>query len=211
MSAKPSHKQIACFECDLLLDYPIINHTETAYCPRCGHLLTIKSRSSLQFSLAFAVSAVFLLFVSNIFPFLVIEAQGRRQEMSLWQSAMMLSQQGSELLAFLVLAFIMVIPALMILALIYLLLPMIFFRKLMPGAIWLSRWLFKLEPWAMVEVFLIGVFASLTKIATLAQIHLGVSFWAYIAFAITLLASMSNLDKYRYWHYLAKVKQCHHH
>jgi paraquat-inducible protein A len=58
---------------------------------------------------------------------------------------------------------------------------------------------FKLNDWAMVEVFVIGAIVSLVKIAHLATVVLGVSFWAYIVFAICLTAALSGLDRMQVW------------
>ena len=51
----------------------------------------------------------------------------------------------------------------------------------------------------MVEVFIIGVIVSLVKIADMATIELGISFWAYAGFAICFTVAISNLDRYQCW------------
>jgi paraquat-inducible protein A len=56
-----------------------------------------------------------------------------------------------------------------------------------------------LSPWSMVEVFVIGVLVSLVKIAAMATVILGVSFWAYVGFAVCFTATLSNLDRLQMW------------
>ena len=51
----------------------------------------------------------------------------------------------------------------------------------------------------MAEVFILGVLASLTKIATMAYIVLGLSFWAYVAFSLCFLIAVTRLDRYQFW------------
>ena len=51
----------------------------------------------------------------------------------------------------------------------------------------------------MVEVFIIGVIVSLVKIAKMATVGLGVSFWAYVAFSILFTMVVSALDRYQCW------------
>ena len=53
--------------------------------------------------------------------------------------------------------------------------------------------------WSMVEVFIIGVIVSLVKIAAMATVVVGASFWAYAAFAICFTAAVANLDRYQCW------------
>jgi paraquat-inducible protein A len=62
-----------------------------------------------------------------------------------------------------------------------------------------AKLMFQLNNWAMVEVFVIGAIVSLVKIAHLATVVLGLSFWAYIIFAICLTAAISGLDRMQVW------------
>ncbi len=90
------------------------------------------------------------------------------------------------------------IPALMIGALVALLIPLRSGRR----SAWLvpsGRFLFFLSPWSMVEVFVIGVIVSLVKIAAMATVILGISFWAYVAFAVCFTATFTNLDRLQLW------------
>ena len=62
-----------------------------------------------------------------------------------------------------------------------------------------GRFLFLLGPWSMVEVFVIGVLVSLVKIGAMASVVLGISFWAYVGFAVCFTASLSSLDRFEMW------------
>lgn len=66
--------------------------------------------------------------------------------------------------------------------------------------------MFILTPWSMVEVFLIGVLVSLIKIAAMAEVILGISFWAYIAFSVCLTATLANIDRHQLWDWLEEVQ-----
>jgi paraquat-inducible protein A len=62
-----------------------------------------------------------------------------------------------------------------------------------------TRWLFHLNAWAMVEVFAIGVIISLVKLAAMAKVSLGPSFWAYLAFTVLFLLAFSAMDRLTVW------------
>jgi paraquat-inducible protein A len=51
----------------------------------------------------------------------------------------------------------------------------------------------------MVEVFIIGVIVSLVKIAKMATVTLGLSFWGYVAFSILFTMAIASLDRYQLW------------
>ena len=62
-----------------------------------------------------------------------------------------------------------------------------------------TRWLFHLNAWSMVEVFAIGVIVSLVKLAAMAKVTLGPSFWAYLAFTVLFLLAFSAMDRLTVW------------
>lgn len=190
---------ITCPDCDLIIELPTLREGQRAFCPRCNHLLTHRGHRALERSTAFALAAVVFLVLANSYPFLSFRANGREQVMTLLQSAQELYRNGSEVLGLFVLAFIIIVPALIIISLLLVLIPIILRRRAIIGQhIW-ARFIFTLGPWSMVEVFILGVLASLTKIASMATIVLGLSFWAYIAFTLCFLIAVSSLDRYQFW------------
>ena len=194
--------QIACHECDLLLDLPTIQEGQRAYCPRCNHLLCSNPRDGIDRAIAFSVSGIAFLLLANIFPFLSFHANGREQVMTLIQSSFALYNDGNELLAAFILMFIIIAPALLLGCIIWVLVPLQFYGKRALGAYWLSHLIFQASPWSMAEIFLIGILVSLTKIASLATVVLGISFWGYIGFTVCFTVTMANLDKHHYWNAL---------
>ena len=60
------------------------------------------------------------------------------------------------------------------------------------------RWVafFNSSKWISI---IIGVIVSLVKIMAMATVVLGISFWAYTAFAICFTLAVSNLDRYQCW------------
>ena len=198
METSPETLRIACHECDLLITILPLAEGATACCPRCGHVLAKNTPDGLTRTLAFSLAAAISLVFSNMFPFLSLEASGLEQVMTLPQSAYELYLDGYWTIALLVMGPIMGIPALMLATVAALAIPLL----LNQPAEWLvpaARFLFFLSPWSMVEVFVIGVLVSLVKIGAMATVILGISFWAYIAFAICFIAALTNLDRVLLW------------
>ncbi|MCU4676013.1 paraquat-inducible protein A [Catenovulum sp. 2E275] len=198
----------ACEHCDYLLNAPVLSHNECAFCPRCGHRVSHRPKYSLQFTLSFSIASIFLFILSNTFPFLSIGVQGQQNEMLLWQASFEFWNHGQELLAVLVFFVVLLLPFLLLIGLVYILWPMIFMRSLPIGTCWIARYIFKLKSWSMVDVYLVAVLASLTKLASMANIEFGIGLWGYISFSICLSSALANLDRRRFWQYLEKVR-CH--
>jgi paraquat-inducible protein A len=205
MSAEARPIRIACHECDLIVRIDDHAMHASATCPRCGHTLAVYIPEGLTKTLAFALAAGMLLVFSNCFPFLSLEASGIEQVMSLPSSAYALYQDGYWTIALLVMMPIMVVPALMLAAMIALSIQL----SRNEPANWLiptARFLFFLNPWSMVEVFVIGVMVSLIKIGHMAHVVLGIAFWSYVAFALCFIAALSNLDRLHLWRQIEELQ-----
>lgn len=194
----PSFARVACLECDLLIQLPPLAQGEKAQCPRCSSLVASVPRNGFRRALAFALAALVLLIVANLFPFLTFKASGLEQVMTLAQSAGVLYEQGNVVLSGFVLIFIAVAPAVLTICLITLLIPLVG-RHRVDGLHLVGRAIFLVSTWSMVEVFLIGVLVSFIKIAAMATVVFGMSFWAFVGFAVCLTAALASLDRHQVW------------
>lgn len=197
---------VACSECDLLISLPRLGARQRSRCPRCGHVLGFGNLERARHALPYALTGAALLPLSLLFPFMSFARGGVENEMNLFQSAQTLYQDGSIVLSFLVFGFIVVLPSLVILAVLLISLSLNTRRDL-PGLPWVARFLYRVESWGMVEVFIIGVFVSLVKIAKMATVGLGLSLWTYVAFAAVLVAAVTRLDKLVVWEHIESVRR----
>jgi paraquat-inducible protein A len=205
MEASTEFIRTACHECDLLITIDSVAEGASASCPRCGHVLTKRTPDGLTRSLALAIAAAMLLVASNLFPFLSLQASGLEQVMTLPRSAYELYQDGYWTIAVLVMGPIIGIPGLMLATVIALLIPLRDGR----GKTWMvpaGRALFAMNPWSMVEVFVVGVLVSLVKIGAMATVVLGISFWSYVAFSLCFIATFTNLDRMEMWRRIEALK-----
>ena len=197
---------VACPSCDLLSDVGGLRPGDKAYCARCGQFLTAVRRNSFQHVQSYSLSALIFLAIGCSFPFLSFKASGLESVMTLPQTALGMYHYGSHEVALLVAAFIIIIPAAvstLCLLLSTCLARRRYYRWLTP----LARLLFELQNWAMVEVFFIGVLVSLVKIAHMATVVIGVSFWGYAAFSLCFVLSISCLDRVQCWNTLEQLAE----
>ena len=190
--------EAGCHQCDLLVAVPPLAPGSRAYCPRCSALITSHIPDQFHRGLALALSAIVLLAVALSFPFLSFESSGLSNSMTLPQTALALYNEGAVALSLLVACFILCIPAMM-LVLLMLLTTSILFELKLPSIRLIARTSAVLTPWSFVEVFIIGVIVSLVKLTKMATIVLGISFWAYIAFAICFIAAFASVDRHDIW------------
>lgn len=189
---------MGCPHCDLLVHLGELRIGQVATCPRCGGFLTRERADAIDKTAAYSLAALVLLSLSCAFPFLSFSQAGLESRITLLQTPGMLWESGLPAVAILVAAFIIVIPALVMLLQLAVCLQLRSQRR-SPWLVPAGRWAFRLRHWAMVEVFIIGVIVSLVKIAHMASVGLGISFWSYIAFSLLFTFAVATIDRYQTW------------
>lgn len=172
---------------------------EQAKCPRCGCFLYANKKNAFSHTLAYAYTAGIFLIFANLYPFLTFKAKGHEQVITLLEAVFELYEYGSILLASYILMFIIVVPAAILLCIIMVMTPIVALGKVVKGSKFLGRLFTDIKPWNMAQVFLIGVLVTMIKIASLATVVMGVSFWAYVGFTIFITLSLSTLDSHEFW------------
>ncbi len=191
--------EIACHSCDLLVHVGTLRHGESASCPRCGCFLTRYRDDAYHRILAFASAGLIFLVLANSYSFLSFSSTGHgKRDDAARDPRCAVGQRyarcgpaghcvhhrhtGGNTAAD---ARPEQSPS--------------FRASIIPGLRRLQRCVFLAQNWSMVEVFIIGVIVSLVKIAAMATVVVGASFWAYAAFAICFTAAVANLDRYQCW------------
>ena len=193
--------EIACQSCDLLVNVAALKHGESASCPRCGCFLTRVRHDVYDRVLAFASAGLVFLILANSYPFLSFSSSGLESVMTLRQTPGALWNNGMPEVGALVAAFIIVIPAAVLLMMLALCIPLSQGRY-HPWLVPIAKGIFLGQGWSMVEVFIIGVIVSLVKIAAMATVVIGLSFWAYAAFTICFTVAVANLDRFQCWEHI---------
>jgi paraquat-inducible protein A len=203
MVSASSH--MACPECDIILSQPALSPGQRARCPRCGFLLTTCRADPFGRALSFSVSGLIVLGIALSFPFLTISAGGIENSMTLFQTVSYLADYGAQAIAALVFFFVILAPTLVLIfsSVLAAMLKLGWFPSWMLP---ITRWGFHLTAWSMVEVFSIGVIVSLVKIAAMARVDLGISFWAYLAFSTLFLLAFSSLDRFTVWSAIERLR-----
>lgn len=91
-----------------------------------------------------------------------------------------------------------VVPAIELISMIYLLLPLKLGR-VPSGYAWFMRTLQYVEPWGMVEVLMLGVLVSLVKLTSNFKVIPGVALWSFGALTLLLAAVASSFSARDVW------------
>lgn len=196
---------LACPSCDVLFDISILKDGESARCSRCGHFLSTYRADETSHVIAYSSSALILLVLACSYPFMSFKASGLESLMTLPQTALNLWRDGMPGLAFLVAAFIILVPALVLILILVLNIALHnerHYHWLRP----VGRLIYTLQGWCMVEVFFIGVLVSLVKVGHMATVVMGLSFWAYAVFSLLFVLSLSGLDRAQCWRRIERLQ-----
>jgi len=177
-----------------------------ARCRRCGAVLYRRRRHGLDATLALTLAAAVLFGLANAFPLVGLDLQGQTRDTSLWGAVSTLWDQDMALLAALVFATTLALPAFDLAAMLWLLLPLAVGRRPIAGA-QVLRGLLAIRPWGMVEVFLLGVLVALVKLAHLATVVPGVALWSFGALILLMAAAAASFDADLAWARLTDAPQ----
>lgn len=188
----------ACHECDALQQIKSLPPGGVAHCVCCGARLHGNPKGGLDAPLALSISSLVLFLIANLFPLLSLTVAGRTQETTLSGASWALYQAEMAPLAAVVWLTSVLGPALIILSSLYVLvalrlaLPLPFVRPVLIG---ISR----LQPWGMLDVFMLGVLVALVKLAGMADVVLGPGLYAFTALIFFFAATMARLEPHLLW------------
>jgi paraquat-inducible protein A len=192
------HLIIACHECDLLHRIHPLRYGERAKCSRCGAGLWAKKRDGFEHTIILTVTSLILFILANVFPFMTFELHGRVQTSHLSTGVVEFFERGMWELGLLVLAASILFPALKILGMLYVLVPLEMNRRPWKAAP-VFRVVAQFQTWAMMDVYLLGVIVAVIKLADLATLVPGVAIYSFAALILTLAAADSALDPHAVW------------
>lgn len=193
--------EIACHDCDLLLAEAPPAAGKKGYsviCPRCGASLYRVRPNSLENALALTIAALILLATGNAFPLVGLDLPGGRVETSVVGAAVALWREGMPLLALLVFVTTTMLPFIELAVILWLVVPLAGGRR-PPGFGRLFRWLKRSHPWAMVEVFILGLLVALVKLSHLAQVLPGPAAGCFGLLMLLLATLTALIDTREFW------------
>lgn len=194
---KAEQLTIVCNQCHTSVSIPTLAHRQRAACPKCGHTLITFNNNATEKLIAYAFSALVFLLLSLPFNFLTFRTSGQKHSIDLPSGITVLIENDYLSLAIITGLATIMLPGLVLVGLVWLSIAQLQQRR----SFYLHR-LFSvvkgLLPWSMAEIFLIGTLVSLIKINELADVTIGLSFYAFIGFSAFTTLAIMQFDPTRY-------------
>ncbi len=181
----------ACPGCDWLHYKHSLDVGMRARCMRCGDVLYTRKPYSIDRTLAASLAGIVMLALSLYLPFLTLSRGGINSSISLLDAIAALWVADMGWLGLLALGLIVLLPLARLLLLSWVLWRLRFrlgVNEFMRRAL---RWAERLEPWAMADIFMVGVVVSLVKISSLASLDVGPAFWSLLG--LIAASTLSNI------------------
>ncbi len=181
----------ACDTCGLVQEVEYIPPGSKACCPRCGFHLQHRRPNSRVRTLTFSLAALLLYFPSNFYPLITAEYHGLHSETTIIQGIHALFRERQYFIACLVFCTSILSPALKIIGLLLISLTLDWPRWKKARA-WIYHVIRIIDPWNMLEVFLLAISLSMIEMGRVATVHPGRGVFSFAAVvALTLLATLS--------------------
>ncbi len=199
-SAADNQAWMLCPQCDLMVKLPDVPQGSRASCPRCHTVLMTNWHEPRKRPTGYALAALFMLLLANLFPFVTMKVAGLSSQISLLQILKVMVSEDYSSLATLFLGFVQAIPGFCMLTIILLV-----NRINMPVSLrlGLARILFQLRSWGMAEIFMAGVLVSFVKLMAYGDIGLETSFWPWCLFCLLQVRAFQCVDRRWLWKQIA--------
>ncbi len=194
---------VECHDCGQFVRVPDLESGKTARCARCGSVLRRFVAKSLDRTLAYSIAGLVLMAVATMAPFMSMRIEGRIQDANLITGAVELVDRGLWPLGVLVVITTIAAPLVKLALTVYVIMALRLQRppRHLP---FVFRSLEMLTPWAMVEVYLLGIFVAYVKLVDLATIKLGVALYSFMALMLIVVAANASLDEEAVWREMAR-------
>jgi len=157
-------------------------------------------KGGLDMPLALIASSIMFFIIANSYPLMTMGISGLSHTTTLFGVSLGFMDEHMGL-ALLVGVTIIVAPLLIILAMFYVLVSARFKLRL-PFTKMALVWIARLQPWGMMDVFLLGAIVAFVKLTGQSDIIFGTGFYALSALIISYAGAIVTFESYLVWEYL---------
>jgi len=204
MSHSLFHENVTtCEECDHVNSVPPLKGGDRFRCQHCGHILISVHKHASARILGVGLSSLLMLALAMSFSFLGFSSNGIDRTVTLFQTLSVLLGLGHLVLGAIISLALFVFPIVYLFSVLFLIWSFHNKHVLKSAQRYCVRWIIVLQPWLMVDVFLVGILVALVKVNSLADISLELSFWAFCGYVLLLLKTVTLIDKRWLWNKVA--------
>jgi paraquat-inducible protein A len=192
------HRLCECHDCGYFHALPPLPRYTVAKCTRCRAVLARGRSDPLQRPLALSITSLLLLLLALALPFMNVSLGGRAIESYFTTGAVALEPFGLWELTLVVLGTTVAAPALRLGGLVAVLIGLRVHAP--PRRLYMVfRVAMMLRQWAMVEVYMLGIFVAYSKLTDLVHVAVGPAVYALGALMLMMAATDASLDPEAVW------------
>lgn len=198
LASESADALIACHDCDLLLaDAEPLEH-RVASCPRCGAVLHVTKRNSLERTLALSITGLLLFVPANLLPMLTFEILGQSSSSTMLSGIYKMTLGGYWWMSLLVGFCSVVAPLMKLLMLAYVSAGCLFQWEKPPLRQALKLYQ-RLDEWGMFDVYMLGLLVAFIKMNDLGGLVTGTGLYCFVALLVVATACSSVFDSRLAW------------
>jgi paraquat-inducible protein A len=188
---------VICEHCDAVYRRMSLRQRETALCTQCGCELYNHRQLDIDVMLALTVASAILFVIANIYPIVVLEEQGLSSQTTLWNAILFTLDSNVGAIAVLAAATAFFFPLIQIALYAYVLIPLHLGRR-PPAFVGAMHAIRQMQPWSMVEVFMLGALVSVVKLSVVAAVTPQIGLWGFAGLTL-LLTALNSFDLEHLW------------
>ena len=192
-------RMVACPVCDALHRLPEGRAERKLRCVRCNTTLFEHRDGAMTQLLMLSATALVLMTAAIFFPFLQLSTHGLGHRSSVFDAVLAFADGPMLPLSLAVFALIIFLPLARFALLTYVFGPMAIGTRPAPFAGRAFRWAEAMKPWAMAEIFIVGVAVALVKVAGMAKVSIGPAFWAFVGLLVIVFLSDTVMCRLTVW------------
>lgn len=201
----PDEALTCCPICDALHVVGEVEDGTKMRCVRCHSVIAVGRPEAILRIVVLSATSLILMSIVVFYPFLQLRNGVFTSRASVFDTVMSFTQGVMAPLSLAVAAFVIVLPVARMLLLLWALGPLAVDRAPLRGAPAALRWAEILRPWAMAEIFMVGVAVALVKLADLATLSMGPAFWSFGAIVVITALSDTQMSKHSVWTILERA------
>ncbi|MBA1191102.1 paraquat-inducible protein A [Pseudomonas entomophila] len=198
LAQRPLQGLVACHECDLLMEKPVLSPGEKAHCPRCGYELYAHRPNVVNRSLALVITALLLYIPANFLPIMKLHVLGQSSADTVWNGV--LGLYGADMVGISIVVFLcsMAIPLAKLLCQLAVLLS-IRLNVARGHGLLFYRLYHHLRDWGMLEVYFMGVLVAVVKLVDMAEVTVGFGLFCFIGLLLVQVWLEVVMSPHQIW------------
>ncbi len=193
-----------CLDCGQMHSLPVLPRRGVIQCLRCDSVLRRVRPNPLTRPLGLAVAGLMLLAAALLTPMLTMDFYGLERRAAMLTGAHILEARGRWALSVVIFLTVGVMPAIKLGSLI-LVLGGLRLPRPPPGLRLVFRLYGRIGPWAMIEVFLVGVMIAYSQASSFGRVDAGAAIYLLGALVLVMVLLDATLDAEAVWRALARA------